>query len=353
MPSKRAQVLEAYTKVAKKVLKETLRLKPGETLTIETWTSGVPFAAEAALEAKRLGAFPLVTLEDERNYVRGVRLGSRKALGKMGKHEYGLLSNSDAYLFIPGPPLAGYYPKITRQEFIDSTSYNGSWYEAAKKSRLRGARLTTGYIGNDIARLLGKDRDEIVLHQLNAALADFNKIHAKAKKIAEHLKDGAKITLSTDDSELTARLKGGLEIQDAITGEEDLASGDNMSYVPAGYVSKDLEPGSVSGTVKLSQSITRFGLLEDAELTFRSGKFVRWSSKKSPKVLKALEGVLPEKSRMPAYILIGLNPHMKFGYAQDRFPEGSITVAAGIAGIVRKGTLSVGGKVVVREGKLL
>ena len=99
--------------------------------------------------------------------------------------------------------------------------------------------------------------------------------------------------------------------------------------------------------------MTRFGLLEDAELVFRKGKFVRWSSKKSPKVLKALEEVLPEKARVPTYFLIGLNPLMRFGYAQDRFPAGSITVGAGIGGIIRKGTLTAGSKVIVREGKLL
>jgi leucyl aminopeptidase (aminopeptidase T) len=353
VPSKRAQVLNAYSKVAKKVLAETLRLKPGETLTIETWTAGIPFAAEAALEAKRLGAFPLITLEDERSYVKGVRLAPKEAIGKMGKHEYGLLSNSDAYLFIPGPPLGGYYPKITRKEFIDSTSYNGSWYEAAKKSRLRGARLTAGYVGNDLARMLGKERDEVVLHQLNAALADFGKIRAKAKKLAGLLRDGVGIALSTEGSELKAKLKGDVEIQDGITTEEDVANGENMSYVPAGYIAKDLDSKSVDGTVQLSPSITRFGLLEDAELKYKKGKFVRWTSKRSPRVLKALEEVIPEKARVPAYVIIGLNPHMRFGYAQDRFPAGSITVGMGIAGIVRKGTLEVGGKTVVREGKLL
>ena len=353
MPSNRAQVQNAYRKVAKKVIAESLRLKPGETITIETWTAGIPFAAEAALEARKLGAFPLVTLEDETKYVEGVRKAPKDSLGKMGKHEYGLLSNSDAYLFIPGPPLAGYYPKITRKEFIDSTSYNGSWYEAAKKSKLRGVRLTSGYVGRDIAGLFGKEKDEVILHQLRAALADFRKIKAKAKRIAPLLRDGVKVSIRTGDSELTAKLKGEIEIQDGVTDEEDLADGNNMAYVPAGYISKDINPSTVNGTIHVSPSVTRFGMLEDLEIVYRKGKFVSWSSKKSPEVVKALEEVLPEKARVPAYFLIGLNPHMKFGYAQDRFPAGSITVGAGIGAIVKGGTLTVGGKTIVREGKLL
>ncbi len=343
---------EAYADVARKVLSESLRLKAGETITIETWTAGLPLASEVALQARKLGAYPLITFEEEENYVEAVRSAPKDFVGKMGKHEFGLLSSSDAYVFIPGPPISGYYPKITRQEFIDSTGYNESWYEAAKKAGLRGARITSGYIGKDVARLLGKDRDDIVLHQLRAAAADLPKLKAKARSLENALADGAEAKLLTDGGELTMKLRGSVEIQDGMTDAEDVAAGENMSYLPPGYISKDVDAGSVDGTLALSQSLTRFGLLEDAEVVFRDGKFVKWGSKKSGKVLKAIEGVLPEKSRVPGYLILGLNPLMKFGYGQDRFPEGAVTVGIGINGAVRKGTLSVGGKILVKEGRL-
>jgi leucyl aminopeptidase (aminopeptidase T) len=351
LPSKEL-LSDAYRSVAEKVLTESLRLKAGEALTIETWSTGLPFANEAALEAKKLGAFPLMLYEDEKGYVRGVKSTPKDALGKMGRHEYGLLSSSDAYVFIPGPPISGYYPKITRKEFMESTAYNGSWYRAAKKSKLRGARLTFGWVGTDLARLLGKDRDEIVLHQLRAAMVNYGKLGAKAKQVEKLLGDGAEATLLTQDAQLRVRLKGDVEIQDGITDGEDVAQGSNLSYVPPGYVGKDIEVASVEGSVHVSPSITRYGMLEDAELRFSKGKFAGWTSRGSTEVLQELERVIPPKARMPTYLLIGLNPSMKFGYAQDRFPEGAITVAGGFGAIVRKGTLTVGGRTIVENGKL-
>lgn len=344
---------DAYGVVAEKMLKETLRLKAGETLTIEAWTAGVPFANEVALRAKKIGAFPLVTYEDEKGYVRGVRSAPKDAVGKIGKHEYALVASSDAYVFIPGPPLGGYYPRITREELMSSTSYNGSWYEAAKKSGLRGARLTFGYVGNDLARLLGKRKEDIIMHQLKAATADFGKIRKRGRGLARLLKDGGEARLYTDGCELKMKLKGEPEIQDGVTDREAIAEGNNMSYVPPGYVAEDVAAGSVDGSLRISPSVTRYGLVEEAELKFRRGAFAGWSSERSPKQLRSLERVISEKERVPPFLMIGLNPLMRFGYAQDRFPEGSVTVPAGFGGVVRKGTLTIGGVTVVKEGKLV
>lgn len=346
------QLPEAYREVASNVLRRSLRLKRGETLTVETWTTGLHFAKEVVLQAKKLGAFPIVTYEDEKSYVRGVRLTPKSALGRMGRHELSLLAGSDAYVFIPGPPISSYYPKITRKEWIDSTGYNASWYAAAKKHKLRGARLTFGYVGNDLARLLGKSRDEIVWHQLNAATVDLAKISIRARELAGLLRGGHDARLLTEGCELKLRLMGEVEIQDGITDEKDIAEGNNICYVPPGYVGKGVKAASADGSLRASPSLTRHGMVEDVEIRFSRGKFAGWSSKSSTPVLKSLEEVLPASARSPNYIMIGLNPLMKFGYGQDRFPAGSITVSMGIGVTVRKGTLYIDGKVFVKEGRL-
>ena len=351
--SRNEPLAKAYKSVAQKVLTKSLNLKAGESLTIETWSAGLPFANEVALGAKEIGAFPLVTYEDEEGYVKGVRSTPKEALGKMGMHEYGVLSNSDAYVFIPGPPISGYYPKITREEFMGSTSYNRSWYDAAKKAGLRGARLSFGFVGNDLARLLGRNRSEIVLHQLKAAMVDYGKLRSNAERIGALFADGVEARVITQDTELGFRFKGELEIQDGVTDAKDVEEANNICYVPPGYVGMDVDPTSVDGSVRLSPSLTRYGLLEDAEMTFAKGRFVSWSSRRSAGVLKELEGVMAGDARVPAYLLLGLNPVMKFGYGQDRFPEGALTIGAGIGGILRKGTLTVAGKTVVENGKLV
>jgi len=353
MKPKKAAADSFYLDVARKVLSETLRLKKGETLTVETWSNSLPFALIVAHEAKKMGAIPLVVYEDEDAYLEGVRSTPKDVLGVMGKHELGLLSGSDAYVFIPGPPLASYNKKITRQEYVDSTKYNDSWYKAAEKAGLRGARLTFGYLGEDIAEVLGKPLDEMTRHHLQAALADFDKMGKKGNEIAKHLVDGSMATIKGKGTDLSFELKGELEIQDGITDAEDISAGNNVAYVPAGFVYKEVDTATVTGKARLSPTLTRFGLLKDATLVFEKGKIVDWRSVKSSKVLRDLGEAIPEKSRVLYAITIGLNPAMKFGYGQDRFPAGSIGLVSTFTGILQGATLKVGAETIVKAGKLL
>ena len=343
---------ELYSRVAARVLKDSLRLKKGETLTVETWNNGLPFAREVVKEARRIGCIPITLLEDEAAFLDGVKNASKEIVGSMGKHEYAMLSGSDNYVFIPGPLLGTYTRKITRQEYIDSTKYNDSWYEAAKKANLRGVRMTFGYIGQDIAKLLGRSVADVFEHQLRASLVSFEKIAGRAKEIAKLMEEGANATLTSDGMKLTFELKGKPEIQDGITDGEDLEAGNNVCYIPPGYVETEVTPSSVSGAVKLSPSLTRFGKLEDATLEFEEGKLVSWTSRASPDVVGKLAEVLPGKSPKLAGLVVGLNPMMRFGFGQDRFPAGSVSLLLGFTGILRRANLEVGGETVVKDGGL-
>jgi len=346
---------ELRARVASKVLGETLNVKPGESITIETWSTGLPLAKQIVKEARKLGAIPLLITEDEDAYLYGIKNAPREMIGKMGKHEYALLSGSDAYVFIPGPPVAMYNPMLTREEASIATAYNGSWYEAAEKARLRGVRITMGYVGKEYAKALGRKREDIARSLLKSCLVDFEDLSSKGRAIAGKLRDGAQASISSSGgSKLDFTLKGDLVVEDGIVDERDLDERNNVSYMPAGMVQKDVDPASANGSVKIEQSMTRAGLVSEATLTFEAGKLASW--KAPPKSLKVLEPILeslPESDRTMKLITIGFNPEMKFGNSQDRFVTGAIGIGGfGFTGIVRKGTLTVEGASVVDRGRI-
>lgn len=342
-----------YDKVARKVLSETLHMNKGETLTIESWNNGLPFARRLVVEARRIGVIPVVVFEDESAYVEGVRVAPKDVLGSMGKQEYALLAGSDAYVFIPGPPIGAYSPNLSRQEFVDSTKYNASWYEAAEKAKLRGARLPFGYVGKDYAKLYKRKPEEMVRHQLRAALADYASISRAGRGVGQVFQDGAHATLLTAGGKLEFDLRGDLEVEDGVVDEADVAGGNNMTFVPAGYVSKQIDRASAKGKVALSPSVTRLGLLRDARLEFQGGSLVGWKSEGSRKMLSELVEAVPQEKRALSSVMVGLNPLMRFENGQDRMVSGAIGLGGfGFMGSVRRGSLSVGGKAVVEKGKL-
>jgi len=347
------QLDSLYGTVAKKVLRETLRMKKGEALTVEAWNNGLGFARQAVAEARSMGCTAVMILEDEQAYVEGVRRAPKDSLGTMGKNEYSLLSGSDAYIFVPGQALAVYSKTLTPAELVDSTRYNSSWYEAAKKAGLRGARMVFGYVGRDMARMLGKSVDDIVRGQLRAALTDYGKISSDAWKIAPRLADGSEMTVESAGVSLQFVLKGEMEVEDGIVDEKDVAEGGNMTYVPPGLVSKEVDSGSVNGKLKVSQTLTKFGWISGAELEFKDGKLVGWKSKDAARLDKVLKGV-PEEKRRVTLMGVGVNPALHYGYGQDRFVRGTVTLAGiGFTPVMKNASLSSGGVKMLSRGTLL
>lgn len=350
--SKISTLTDLYQAVARKVLTESLQVKAGESVTIESWTNGLPFARQVVKEAKKSGALPILLAEDEETYVFGLKNSPKDSLGKMGKHEYGLLAASDAYVFIPGPAIGAYYPMLSQEESSLGTQYNLSWYDTAAKAKLRGTRLTFGYIGKDIARLLKKSPDSIIRNQLKACLVETDSLVAKGKELASVMHDGSAAILSSNGNTLKFTLQGETQVEDGIIDEQDVASENNMGYLPGGMIQKQVDPKSVEGSVVVKDAITKIGLIAEANLTFKEGRLTSWQAKGREQ--KLLDQLLSDKNQSMKIVTVGFNPVLDFGNGQNRFVQGSIGIGGfGFTGFVKKGTLDVAGKTIVKDGKLV
>ncbi len=341
-----------YKQVASKVISESLRIGKGETVTVETWNNGVDFARQLLIEARRIGSIPLMLLEDEEAYVQGVPVTPDDIRGSMGKHEYSLLSATDAYVFIPGPPAGGFTKKLSGKNYTESVRYNSSWYETAGKAKLRGVRLTFGYVGSYLSGMLDKSAKDIVDFQLRASLVDFKKVKSRASKLAGYLQDGAEARLTSGKSKLTFHLKGEVEIQDGVIDKADVSAGNNMSYVPPGFVTKEIDSSSVSGAVTISPSVTRLGMINDAAFNIERGRIKKYVSRSSTPTLEAVQDIVRKTAVKVSYLTVGLNPLMRYGYAQDRFVEGALCLNLGFNAIIGDGDLTIDGERIVHNGKL-
>jgi leucyl aminopeptidase (aminopeptidase T) len=344
----------SLSRLATKILTESLNLKKGESVTVETWNTGADLAKEVVKHARRMGCIPIMVYEDEETFVDGVKNTPKDVLGQMGKHESAMLSATDAYVFIPGPPLGAYFKRITRREYADSTRYNDSWYEAAAKARLRGVRLSYGYVGRDLAGFLGKKPQSIVQAQQRGIFVDLNELGRKGRPILDKFRDGARAEISSGAGTLNFELKGEATLEDGKVDEQDVSSGQNIAYLPPGMVAKDVDPSSASGKVKLSPSLTRLGVVGPVTLSFENGKLVKWSASGNSKaVLAKLFELVKEEDRKLTYLTVGLNEKLRYGFAVDRFVAGSIAISGfGFVGVLRDGTLKVDGAKVVDSGVL-
>jgi len=341
-----------YRRVAKKVLSETLAVKKGEAVTVESWNNGLEFARNVVAEARAMGCTAILSLEDEEAYIEGASRAPKDRVGTMGHNEFGMIEGTDAYVFIPGPLLAPYQTKVKPQLMSESTKYNRSWYEAAEKAKLKGARMAFGYIGEEMAGVMGRTVQQVVERQLNAALFDFSDIAKTGQRLSSLLSDGSEAVVHAGGSGLQFKLKGETTIENGVVSRADVEAGDNMAYVPPGFVSRSVDPASVSGTLSVSKTLTRLGLLEDAVLAFREGRLVKWKSRGSMPMLTELVKAVPEQNRRMTILNVGINPKMDYLFGQDRMVAGSVTAGGfGFMAVVRRADLTVGGRRVVTGGK--
>src|SRR5260370_20094578 len=200
-----------------------------------------------------------------------------------------MLKGTDAYVFIPGPLLAAYQRRINPQLMSDELRYSESGYDVAKKANPKGARLTFGYIGEEMAGIMGRTVQQVEERQLSAALVNFEQISRSARKLSSSLTDGSEVYVTAGGSRLESTLRGETTIEDGVVSPQDMKAGDNMTYVPPGFVSKGVDPASASGTLTVSKSVTRLGVLNDAKLTFKERRLLEWSSKTSmPRVTELI-----------------------------------------------------------------
>lgn len=346
---------ESYSQLARKILKESLRVEKGEAVTIETWNSGLPFASNVVLEAKKMGARPLLMLEDEKTFIKAAKTVKKENLGVMGDHEHALLSETDAYVFLPGPPLAFFSKLVDREARSASTAYNDLWYDAATKAKLRGVRLSFGYVGREMAQLLGKDKNTIVKHLVDASLCDYSEVKKRADRVSEKLVDGADVSVFSGGQKLEFQSKGEVTVEDGVVDEEDLKKEENIAFIPPGGIFKGVDPDSVNGIIKFGAPLTRYGTIRDVQMKFRNGKLTEWSSPTGKENVDRLLNAIAEEKRSITRASVGLNPVLKYGYSQDRFVSGAIGITIGsfgISGVVASGMLSIGGKIVVEKGRL-
>ena len=338
--------------VAEKVLRDSLRLKKGEHVTIETWNTGLPFAERVWVHARMAGAVPVLLFEDEDSFVEGYRKGTKETAGQMGEHEYALLSKTDAYVFIPGPVLGG-SSKLTRDEFAASTRYNPSWYEAAKRAKLRAARMLFGYVGPELAKALRKPIHEIIDHQLRSTLVDFQEVRANAQKVSKLLRPGSTATLRAEGMTLRFELgeEGGLDA--GIVRNKDAAAGENMVNIPPGYFGREIAHGTMSGTVRLHAPVPRLRTVADLRFEFEGGKLTSWKSTKSQDWLDSLVKSTPKDRRRLGAVIVGLNPALRRGYGQDRLVEGSVTLFGMFQAAARFADLDLDGTPLVANDVLV
>jgi leucyl aminopeptidase (aminopeptidase T) len=202
---------------------------------------------------------------------------------------------------------------------------------------------------------------------LRAAEADYPRLAEVTRSAAAAFAGAATLTVTTPaGTDIRARIEGRRVVSlDGTATRPGTASG-----LPAGVVAVTPVPGSAEGRLVLDGSIEGLGLVEEpATLTVEAGRVTGISGGKTARWLEAQWAAEPPGARAVAELGIGTNPFARYcgrlvedervagsahvGFGRNTHLGGEITEGTHRDAAMRRPTVRLDGRVIVREGELV
>ena len=327
--------------VARSILTKNLRVKAGETVTIEGWPHTLPWAVALARETRRLRAQPLLLYEDEAGFWDSIDSGESKVLGASPAHEFGALAKTNVYIHMWGPGdrvrLSNLPPKDQQNVF----AWNDGWYKAAQKAGLRGARLELGRPFPVLAESYAVDQGTWTDQLTAATLVDPAKLAARASPIARALQRGKSIRIThPNGTDITLGLAGYLpRVYDArpVTGDPKRPF-DLLCNLPAGAIRVALDESVADGTIVANRTCYYDdGVATGATFEFSKGKLTEAHFDSGGERFDTPFKSAGKGRDRPGLLSIGLNPELHDTPQVEDIESGAVMVSVG-------GNRQLGGK---------
>ena len=355
--------------MAEVVLRDSLGVRPGENVTIESWSESIPWARSFVSEARRIGAHPMALYEDEAEYWRSLSRPGPSTLGSVGSHEWAALDRTNAYVFFYGPSDWPRYDALSPATLDRVQGYNPEWYRRAEGARLRGARMWLGRTSPAAAARFGVDldawRDELV----RAAVVSPKILRASGRRIGRRLARGKTVLIAhPNGTQLELRLKGyPVLLDDGMVDPTDVKAGNNVTSIPGGVVGVALDERYAHGTFVGNRSVNLpDGPALGGQWTFRDHRLASYSYGEGVARFEKPFRKAPAGRDIASYLSIGLNPAISISPQMEDQEAGAVTLRVGgnrFAGgtndcpfgswlVLRGADVSVDGRPIVAGGSL-
>ncbi|HTT14263.1 MAG TPA: hypothetical protein VMG81_00560 [Thermoplasmata archaeon] len=321
---------------ARTILSKTLRMRRGESLLVETWSETLPWAESVVLEARILGARPMLVLEDEPTYWKSVAEAPTANVGHTGSHDWAALKASNAHLYFWGPmdtAREDARPASLRRR-IDANDHE--WFRLVQKFGIRSVRFDLGRTSEISARRYGVDVNAWRNELIAAATEDPTTLRRDGLRLGEALRRGREVRIvHPNGTDLSLRLAGRTpRIDDGVIDDADVRAGNVVTVVPSGVVTVAVAETVADGTF-VSNATGAFFVqgreapIKQGTLTFRRGRLEDYAFAAGGEAFRREFSRLGPGGDRPGFLSVGLHPGISsipLLFDQER---GTVTLAIG------------------------
>ena len=319
--------------VALNIVTKYLRVQAGENAIIESWAHTMPLASAMLDEIRRAGGKVLFVYNDAYSWWNAIDRKQVQLLGASSAPEWAALKAASLYVNFWGPA------DTDRMERLPDSAdpafdWLWPWYAAARKSGLRGVRMTTGFVTEQRARQWGLDLAQWEERMLRASLVDPRELAKAGARLGESLSRGAKVRIThPNGTDLEVRLAGRpARLTDGRPRPHrkgDPASG-MLQQVPSGTLDVILDSSTAEGDFHANRRTNIWwNVHSGGKLEFSDGRLTSFSLKEGAKEFaRRYKTGTPGKDRT-SLLKLGLNPAVKDVPNLETVEGGSVSLQIG------------------------
>jgi leucyl aminopeptidase (aminopeptidase T) len=363
-----------YKSAAEKVVAQSAGVKEGDLVLIFGAAEDLPLLEDIAIEVRKRGAAPLVSVGTEQVRRRMYDEVPAKYDSQVPELMLKLAGIVDVIIETEageGRTLKGVPPGRIAARGKASTAVG----ELLQKRGVRLVVLGNGLYPNaERAEQFGVSRDELAAMMYGGIEADYPSLQATGQQVRNVLAAGKQLHITNPNG---TDLKIGISsrpitVNDGIISAEDRKKGGAATsvWLPAGEVYLTPVPGTAEGIVVADQFFFQGQTIKALRLEFKRGKLTSMTAKEGLEPLQAAYDAAGPGKDLLGVIDIGINPGIK---SPDRSPvhvwgkAGTVTISVGnntwaggdnrtnfgLAAYSPGSTATVDGKPIVQDGKLV
>jgi leucyl aminopeptidase (aminopeptidase T) len=321
--------------VARALVGSALELRRGEHLVVLSWNHTLPWASAVVAEARRVGARPVLILEDEAAFWRAVDV-ARPAAAWAGvpRTARAALREANAVLYFPGPAdrprLRGLPPELL-PPLLD---HEEGWLAPRSRAGPRRVRCLLGYASDEAAELWGVPgamwRSQLLR---GIAEAEYPSVTEAGRRAERLLANGRELRLTGDDgTDVRFRLRRRSPwLDDGRVDRDDRRRGRLVATSPPGLVVAAVDERSATGTIVANRpSFLPGGRAVGGQWEVEGGRLLHYWYEEGGEAFEAEFATAPPGRETVSLFALGLNRALRAGvpHAEDE-EAGTATVAVG------------------------
>ena len=359
---------------AQTLVNQSGNIKEGDAVLISGTPRDIELLENIAVEVRKLGAFPLISLGSEGLGRRMYDEVAAKWDAQTPEFEVKLVNLITATISINSTESPAAMTGVPPERIAARSKAGLAIMETMLKRNVRQVSLGNGlYPTMATARQYGMPQEELAKMFWAAVNTDYSTLQSNGDKVRATLAAGKEIQITNPNgTDLKFRIeKRPIFVSDGVISKEDISQGGPACQVwlPAGEVYTTPVLGSAEGKVFVDRHFFQGQEISGVVLTFKAGKLSEMTAKTGLDPLMAAYKAATGDKDAFALVDIGINESMNIpkdskllswiparmvtiGFGENTWAGGTNKSSFDFSGFLPGSTLKVDGKTLIENGKL-